>query len=460
LSADQNPLFGLSAGDKSTLIERMRRRVRQEETIDGSPSASATPPASALSERTFEAFCRFDELPGFKQLQMMRMAADGLGIDSPFFRVHEGVAGATTVIDGNALLNFASYNYLGLSGHPHVSGAAKAAIDRYGTSASASRPVSGERPVQRELEQSLAAVHGVDDCVVFVSGHATNVTVLGHVFGAKDLIVHDSLIHNSITQGALLSGAHRVSFPHNDTQALDSLLTRMRHQFERVLVVLEGIYSMDGDVPQLDKVVEIKRRHRALLMVDEAHSLGVLGERGSGIAEHFGIDGRAIDIWMGTLSKTLGSCGGYIAGDQSLVDYLKASAPGFMYSVGMAPPVAAAAKAALEVIEAEPERSRTLRDRGAYFLAQAKAAGLDTGFSQGFSVIPLVVGSSSVAARLSNALFERGINVQPIIHPAVEERAARLRFFVSCLHTERQIDTTIQAVVELLEEITGPKPAA
>jgi 8-amino-7-oxononanoate synthase len=234
----------------------------------------------------------------------------------------------------------------------------------------------------------------------------------------------------------------------------------MRHQFERVLVVVEGIYSMDGDVPELDKVVEIKRRHRALLMVDEAHSLGVLGERGSGIAEHFGIDGRAIDIWMGTLSKTLGSCGGYIAGDQSLVDYLKASAPGFMYSVGMAPPVAAAAKAALEVIEAEPERSRTLRDRGAYFLAQAKAAGLDTGFSQGFSVIPLVVGSSSVAARLSNALFERGINVQPIIHPAVEERAARLRFFVSCLHTERQIDTTIQAVVELLEEITGPKPAA
>jgi 8-amino-7-oxononanoate synthase len=228
-------------------------------------------------------------------------------------------------------------------------------------------------------------------------------------------------------------------------------LHKHRGEHERVVIVLEGIYSMDGDMPDLERAIEIKRRHKVFLMVDEAHSIGILGARGHGIAEHLGVDPKAVDIWMGTLSKTLASCGGYIAGEQALVDYLKASVPGFMYSVGMAPPVAAAALAAFEVMNSEPWRIENLRQRGKLFLRLAREAGLNTGHSLGFSVIPVITGSSSSAARVSNALLERGINVQPIIHPAVEERAARLRFFMNCAHTEEHVRDTLSVLTKIME---------
>ena len=302
-------------------------------------------------------------------------------------------------------------------------------------------------------------MYGVEDCVVLVGGWATNVTTIGHLFGRKDLILHDSLIHNSVLQGALLSGARRLPFPHNDWQALDQILRKERGGYERVLVVIEGIYSMDGDCPDLPRFIEVKRRHKTFLMVDEAHSLGVLGRTGAGLREHFGVDGRDVDIWMGTLSKTLASCGGYIAGEHALVEYLKYSAPGFLYSVGMPPPAAAAALAALRVMRSEPERVARLQERGRRFLELARGRGLNTGHSAGFSVVPVIVGSSIKAARLSNALFERGINVQPIIYPAVEEKAARLRFFLSCSHSDAQLRDTADAVAEELGRL-GRKGAA
>jgi len=207
---------------------------------------------------------------------------------------------------------------------------------------------------------------------------------------------------------------------------------------------------MDGDFPDLPRFVEIKRRHRALLMVDEAHSFGVMGANGLGIREHFGMSGSEVDIWMGTLSKSLANCGGFIAGERALVDHLKCAAPGFVYSVGMAPPVAAAALAALRQMTLEPWRAQRLRERGGLFLAMARSFGIDTGTSEGLSVIPANTGSSIKAARLSAALFERGINVQPILYPAVPERSARLRFFVSCDHTEDQIGMAVQALAEEL----------
>jgi 8-amino-7-oxononanoate synthase len=210
---------------------------------------------------------------------------------------------------------------------------------------------------------------------------------------------------------------------------------------------------MDGDFPDLPRFVEIKQRHRAFLMVDEAHSFGVMGATGMGIAEHFGVDGRAVDIWMGTLSKALASCGGYIAGERALVEHLKLAAPGFLYSVGMAPPVAAAALAALQLLQAEPQRVQALQARGAQFLERARAAGIDTGYSQGLAVIPAITGSSIRAGRLAEALFQRGINVQPILYPAVEEQAARLRFFVSAQHTEQQVETTVAALAEELARL-------
>ncbi|MEB2661339.1 Putative pyridoxal phosphate-dependent acyltransferase [Bordetella parapertussis] len=389
-------LPGLAAGIKQKLIQQaLQRKLRN------AAPATASPLAAGARVAVGDAHCRFDQHPAYQQLRIINDGAAQLGIDSPFFKLHEGSAGAATRIDGQPYLNFASYNYLGLSGDARVNDAAKQAIDRYGTSVSASRVVSGERPVHRELERELARLYEVDDAVVFVSGHATNVSTIGHLFGANDLVLHDEYIHNSVLQGIQLAGARRLSFPHNDWAALDALLNEQRGHFERVLIVLEGIYSMDGDYPDLPRFIEVKRRHRAFLMVDEAHSLGVMGARGRGIREHFDLAGNDVDIWMGTLSKTLAGCGGYIAGEHALVEHLKFLAPGFLYSVGMPPAVAAAALAALAALarmREMPERVATLQARGRDFLRQARARGIDTGSSSGLAVIPAIVGNSKSTA--------------------------------------------------------------
>jgi 8-amino-7-oxononanoate synthase len=450
-------LQGLTQEVKERLIQQvLERRARRLESGFGDRSAAASPetrPAGAAGAAIPERFYRFDLHPAYQQQCLIREGATRLGIPDPFFRPHEGVAAATTRIAGREHLNFASYNYLGLSGDPRVNEAAKRAIDRFGTSVSASRPVSGERPVHRELESALAKLYGVDACLAFVSGHATNVTTIGHLFGPRDLVLHDALAHNSILQGIQLSGARRMPFPHNDWAALDALLATHRRQFERVLIAIEGLYSMDGDYPDLPQFVEIKRRHRAFLMVDEAHSLGVMGDRGLGIREHFRLDGHDVDIWMGTLSKALASCGGFVAGERALIEQLKFAAPGFLYSVGMPPPVAAAAHAALECFLAEPERVATLQARGRLFLETAKSAGVDTGLSAGYAVVPAITRSSVRAGRLADALFRRGINVQPIVYPAVPEKSARLRFFLSSTHTEEQVRTAVAALAEELRRL-------
>jgi 8-amino-7-oxononanoate synthase len=439
-------LPGITEQIKDKLIHKaLERRLRLAEQESRTEICNRSPIGRIhIPEQHYH----FHLHPGYQKIRIVNNGAARLGIDNPFFKLHEGTAGATTHIGGREYINFASYNYLALSGHPEIAEAAKTAIDCYGTSVSASRLVSGERPIHRELEQAIAKVYGVDDTIVYVSGHATNVTSIGYLFGPRDLILHDELIHNSVLQGITLSGARRLTFPHNDWAALDTLLLEQRHHFERVLIVLEGIYSMDGDYPDLPRFVEIKHKHKVFLMVDEAHSFGVMGKTGLGIREHFGLPGKDVDMWMGTLSKTLAGCGGYIAGEMALVEHLKFLAPGFLYSVGMSPPLAAASMAALKVLQREPERVAALRERGRFFLEHAAAAGIDTGTSAGLAIIPAIIGSSVRAARLSAALFERGINVQPILYPAVPEKSARLRFFICCRHTEAQILETIKALAE------------
>ncbi|MEA1834798.1 aminotransferase class I/II-fold pyridoxal phosphate-dependent enzyme [Methylobacterium durans] len=395
----------------------------------------------------------FETLPGYRELRLQRSAADLIGLGNPFFRVHDAKAGATTRIDGRDFVNFSSYDYLGLNGHPAINAAARDAIDAYGTSASASRVVAGERPGHIALEKALAQHYRTDACVVMVSGHATNVTTIGALLEPADVIFHDALIHNSIVTGAQLSGAQRRSFAHNDLDALESLLAATRHEHRRALIVIEGLYSMDGDAPDLAGFVALKERYNAWLMVDDAHGLGVLGATGAGLFEHCGVDPSAVDIWMGTFSKTLSTCGGYICGPGPLVEYLKCTAGGFVYSVGMSPPLAAAAEAALGVMHAEPERVERLRRNGNLFLSCAKARGLDVGTSLGLAVIPVIIGDSLKSVTLSDRLFKRGINVQPIIHPAVPERASRLRFFLTSEHTEEQIRSTVNAIAEELAEM-------
>jgi 8-amino-7-oxononanoate synthase len=439
-------LFGLSAQAKARLIEKMSAAAASR------PGRPASRPA--LGE---PATARLDvaQLDGAREIRMIREAAEFLDIPDPFFRVHEGIAGAETVIGNRSYINFASYNYLGLNGDPRISAAAKAAIDRYGTSVSASRPVSGERPVHRELETALARLHGAEDCVALVGGHSTNVTVIGHLLDRNDVVVHDALIHNSIVQGAILSGARRVPFPHLDHVAAERILGEARPRNGHMLLVIEGHYSMDGDVPDLPAFIAAARRHGAWVMVDEAHALGVLGPRGFGTADQFGVDPGEVDIWMGTLSKALVSCGGYIAGRKELVDHLKLVAPGFVFSVGIAPPAAAAALAAIQLLEAEPERVRRLNDRATLFLRLARDGGLEVGGSVGAAIVPVITGSSIGAGRLAQAMFRRGVNVQPILYPAVPERAARLRFFLTAGHSEAQIRDTVRILVEESRQIAA-----
>ena len=395
---------------------------------------------------------QFDSFPEYVRLREGLDLLESTGL-SPYFSIHEGVTADTTIIDGRELINFSSYNYIGMSGDPVVVEAAQHACERYGTSVSASRLVSGEKDLHGDLERGISQLIGVEDAIVYVGGHSTNESTIGHLFGPGDLILHDALSHNSILQGGMLSGARRRPFPHNDWKAANDILEKFRHEYRRVVLVIEGVYSMDGDIPELPKFIDVKRRHDAILMVDEAHSMGVLGASGRGICEHFGVEPTEVDILMGTLSKAFGSCGGYIAGSKALVEYLKYTSPGFVYSVGLSPPNAAAAIASIRRLQAEPQRVERLRQRANLFLKLAKSRGIDTGISKNSPVIPVILGNSMHALQLSRALFERGINVQPILYPAVEESAARLRFFITSLHTEEQIRCTVDAIVEELEKI-------
>ncbi|MET9960721.1 aminotransferase class I/II-fold pyridoxal phosphate-dependent enzyme [Streptomyces sp. NPDC006326] len=413
------------------------------------PAVSEAAPA-ALPEEYTRIEC-FPEVTAHAE----RVAALGrMRLPNPYFLVHEGGMTDTTVIGGRELLSFSGYNYLGMATHPTVNAAAKEAVDRFGTSVSASRLLSGSRPLHLELEAELAGLLGCEDAITLANGHATNVTVIGHLVGPGDLVIHDSLAHDSILQGCRLSGATRRPFPHNDAAALDAVLGEIRHQYRRVLVVIEGVYSMDGDIADLPALVEVKRRHGALLMIDEAHSIGTIGATGRGIGEYFGIDRSEVELWSGTLSKALASCGGYVAGSRSVVDYLHYTVPGFVYSAGMTPADTAASLAALRLLRAEPQRVARLSENAALFARLAREAGIDTGDSHDTPIVPCIVGDSMKTLQLAQALFQQGISINPILYPAVPEELARLRFFITGDHTPDQIRRTVTVLEQELRHLT------
>lgn len=393
----------------------------------------------------------FETLPVYQQMLFQRQFAEFAGFSDPYYRLHGEKAGARSTIEGMPVLNFASYDYLGLNGHPEILAAAEAAMREFGTSVSASRISAGERQAHRDLEAALAANYEADDCVVFNSGHATAISTLATLVGPKDLILHDSVIHNSIVVGAQLSGATRRNFAHNDLDNLDAILSIDRGHFNRVLIISEGLFSMDGDGPDLARLVEIKEKHGAWLLMDDAHGLGVLGRTGRGIFEAQGVDPRRVDIWFGTLSKSLVCCGGYIAGSKVLVDILKHAAPGFVYSVGMPAGNAVASTKALEIMNREPERVARLQENSALFHRTAREAGLDVAESWGVGVIPVIVGETIRTVLLAETLLgKRGINAFPILPPGVPEKSARLRFFINATHTPEEIRQAVAATAEEL----------
>jgi 8-amino-7-oxononanoate synthase len=407
----------------------------------GTPVGRAAPVSTAAEEEVFPECVALEErLRGLEQA----------GLANPFLVANERVEQRVARIDGRDVISFTSFDYLGLAGHPDVTRAAKAAIDRFGCSASASRMVGGNNTILDALDAELAAFLGTERAVVFPCGYGTNASVFNHLFGEGDLILYDELAHNSIMQGANASKAGRRSFRHNDHEQLDALLRDLRSQYRRVVVAIEGVYSMDGDYPDLPRFIEVKKRHDALLYVDEAHSLGTMGPGGRGICDFFGVDPSEGDLWMGTISKALGAGGGYLAGRDRLIRYLGYTTPAFVFSTACSPPNAAAALEGLRVIQREPWRVTRLRERSELFLKLANDCSLDTGTSVDTPVIPIILGSSSRAILVSQMLLERGINARPILYPAVRESAARVRFFLTAEHTEEQIVRTVETLAAVV----------
>jgi 8-amino-7-oxononanoate synthase len=416
-------------------------------------SAAAEQPAIPAENETPRRKSVVDDFAGYRALQRRFHDLAETGLAIPFFQPRDGVSHSVIRREGQSLISFSGYNYLGLNGHPAVTAAAKNAVDKYGTSASASRIVAGQIELHNELEAKLANFLGTDDALVFISGYLTNVSVISHLLARPDAVIYDSGAHNSIITGARLSGAKTFTYQNGDWDELDRLLERERGGFRRGLIVAEGVYSMDGQILDLKKLVEIKKKHDVLIMVDEAHSFGIVGDTGRGVCEAAGLPVDSIDVYMGTLSKTLASSGGYIAGDAGLIEYMRFLCPGLIFSVGLSPADTGAALAALEILEREPHRPRRLRDRARFFRQVARENGLDVAGDEESPVASLVVGDDKMAMALSHNLLARGIEVQPIVRPAVSASTARLRFFLTANHTEEQIRVAVPAVAQELEKL-------
>ena len=393
------------------------------------------------------------------EYQMFTARMSQAGDFNPYFIPHDSVIKDTSFVHGKEMINFASYNYLGFSGHPETMKAAQLAIEKYGTSASGSRLITGEKPLYRDLEQRLAKWKHVDDSIVLVSGHATNVTLVGNFCNENDLILYDALSHNSIEQGCRLSRSDSKAFPHNDFVALDQILATRRPFYEKVLLVVEGVYSMDGDIAPIPEFVKLKNKYGCFLMVDEAHSTGVLGKTGRGVDEYFDLEPEDIDIRMGTLSKGFGSCGGYLAGNKKLIDYFHYSLPGFVFSVGIPPASAAVALKAIEILERDHSMVTRLHENIDIFLEEAHQRNFHTCLAQQTAILPILVGDDKAAFVLSHSLRQKGIFVTPAIYPAVPKGQARLRFCVTSEHKKNQIVYGLDTLQQIAAEHGIQMPA-
>ena len=347
---------------------------------------------------------------------------------------------------GGSLVSFANYDYLGLSGHESIKAAAAEALDRHGTGALGSRLVGGERTGHRAFEEDIAKFVGAEAALTLVSGYLTNVSIISHLLGTKDLLIIDELCHNSIVAGAKGTKATLLTFEHNDLDHLEHLVRTHRGQYRNCLIVVEGLYSMDGDLPDLPRLLSIKEQSKSWLLVDEAHSIGVLGDHGRGISEHFGEDPNRIDLIVGTLSKTFVSCGGFLCARQEIIDWLRYTLSGFVYSVGLSPVITAAAHAALKLIIAQPQRTARLRLISELFLQKANAAGLNVGNALGRGIVSVIFEDLHSTLRASQALLDANIFAPPIVHVGVPKDMPRIRFFLSARHEAHHLDEAINVL--------------
>jgi 8-amino-7-oxononanoate synthase len=379
-----------------------------------------------------------------------RLAGNALlEFNNPFFAQIDKLK-ADFEAQGTHFVSFANYDYLGLANHPRIREEAKREVDGLGIGALASRLVGGERTTHKMFEAEIAKFIGMESALALVSGYLANVTTIAYLMnGKRDAIFIDELAHNSIVYGAEGAPATVVKFRHNDMDHLDHLLARHREEYRNVLVVVEGVYSMDGDTADLPRLLEIKDKYKIWLMVDEAHSLGVLGETGRGLAEHQGVDPQRIDLIVGTLSKSLASCGGYVCARKEVIEWFRFTLPGFVYSVGFSPVVLAAARTALQLMQEETWRIDKLARNAELFRHVAHENGFSTGPAIGRGVVPILFESDLETMWAARHLLEKGYYVPPVVRIGVPKDGPRLRFFFSANHTEAEIRGVIAALRDI-----------
>ncbi|RPI86981.1 MAG: aminotransferase class I/II-fold pyridoxal phosphate-dependent enzyme [Chloroflexi bacterium] len=369
--------------------------------------------------------------------------------------VSELKGGSRVLINGREMGMYASYSYLGLVGHPKINAAAKKAVDQYGTGTHGVRSLAGTLTLHKDLEATIAHFKETEDAITYTSGYATNLTVISTLVARGDHVISDKLNHASIVDGCLMSGAKFVRFRHNDMEALEERL-KQSMDGEARLVIADAVFSMDGDIIDLPRMVELCRKYNAWLMVDEAHSLGVLGETGRGIEEHFNMPG-SIDIKMGTLSKTIPSVGGYVAGSAELVRFLRHASRAYIFSAAIPPAQAAAAKAAFEVILEEPWRVEKLRKNGLQFINGLRKRGFDTMMTE-TAIVPVLCGSDEMAFAVTRCAQADGLFVLPVVSPAVPPGLARLRATVTAAHETDEIEDAMDLIAKAGRKVGVLRP--
>ncbi|MCP5406985.1 MAG: aminotransferase class I/II-fold pyridoxal phosphate-dependent enzyme [Chromatiaceae bacterium] len=388
----------------------------------------------------------------YRIIQEMREFYSREGRHNPYFLPRKGRISDRVSVQEREYISYSGYNYLGLSDDERVIHAAQKALDVYGTHAGAARMVGGEIALHQEMERTFADAFGFEECVASVGGYMVNVMTIGYLLGSGDVVFMDEYMHNSGMMGGVMAHARRVLFPHNDLAALERLLQQNRNRYSRAMILVEGAYSMDGDLADLPRLLDLKRKYRAWLMVDEAHSLGVVGATGRGVCEHWNVDPRDVDIIMGTLSKSFASCGGFIGGSREMIATMRHFAPGLLlYSTGLPPASTAAALEALRIMLQEPERVRKLQHNAHLFVQLARERGLEVGCSGASAVVPVMLGESSLALQLMSDLMESGIIAHAVMYPVVPRNKARLRFFLTSRHTEAQFVHTLDLLQKLMQ---------
>ena len=351
--------------------------------------------------------------------------------------------GAWLVVDGKPVLNFCSNNYLGLANHPQVVAAAKQAIDEMGVGPGAVRTIAGTMSLHVELEKRLAAFKGVEAAITFQSGFTANLATIPALVGKEDVIFSDRLNHASIIDGCRLSGAKIVAYEHNDPKSLEDQIQANLPQFRRALIVTDGVFSMDGDIAPLDQIYEVAQKYDILLMVDDAHGEGVIGQGGRGIVDHFGLHGK-VDVEVGTMSKAFGVMGGVVAGKAVIVEWLRQRGRPFLFSSAMTVPDAAACLAALDLLEGSTELVDRLWNNARYFKAEMKTLGFNTGVSE-TPITPVMLGEAPLAQQFSRELFENGVFAMALGFPTVPQGKARIRVMISAAHSTADLDQGLEA---------------